>query len=335
MSSAVGADTERLRILGKAFEAVSAQMMGTVRTVESSIGELAWSGIDADQFRSAWSTEHRANLVAIRDRLAALGKHLMAEALQQTHASAGFSGAAGPAASFLGSRPAPGSGQKPPAARFGVSQKQLEDYDWAFKGPRGQEFRDQIVAAAKKVDLDPGLLAASLIAETRRSDYFAKGTVSSFVVGTDDYYDKFLATPKKRKTAERLIPAIASVSWDDARGTVNDVNETGRKVNSVYFSSGADALLASAIYLKHGELVLRDHAKELGADYDRLPVDTQMALTRLAFNAGHGRAKRNLRQALEGVDILIRSPQDQAGPQRKATIATARASRLNDTVFAP
>jgi hypothetical protein len=214
-----------------------------------------------------------------------------------------------------------------PTARpdLGVSARQVSDYDWAFQGKTGERFKDLVAWAAKEVDVNPGLLAVNLIAETRRGDYLTKDRVSSFLVGADDFYEK-------RHDIAAKVPAFRKVKWDEKSKTTN-VNERGRRVTTIKFASGRDALLASAVYLKHGEVVLRQAAKQSQRDFDTLPVEVRLALLRLAFNAGHGRALRNLREALEGKDVLIRKPRKKAGPQRRATIHAARAMHLSETVF--
>jgi WXG100 family type VII secretion target len=209
---------------------------------------------------------------------------------------------------------------------LGVSDKQITSYDWAFRGKRGEEFKQTIEWAAKEVGINPGLLAANVIAETSRDDYLVKGKVDSFLIGTDDFYDK-------RNDISNKVPAYSKIGWDKTQTPVIDTNENGRQVKTIYFNSGKDALLASAVYLKHDEEVLRQEAAKNGKDFDKLPVETRFALTRLAFNAGLGRAKKNLLEALDGQDILVHTSKKKEGPQRKATIHTAQAMHLSETIF--
>ena len=211
------------------------------------------------------------------------------------------------------------------AKRFGISIDVLHSYDWAFKKKWSSKFISLVEWAAKFVDLNPGLLAANLIAETLATDYLG-GAVSSFVIGTDDFYEK-------RHAMSQKIPAYKSISWKRA-GDLTDVNERGRKVNSVMFDSGKDAVLASAVYLKHGEVVLQEASSALGKRFDSIPLETQFALIRLAFNAGHGRATKNLKEYLTGgQSVLILKPQKKSGPQRMASIRTAQGIHLSETFF--
>ncbi|MCK5668407.1 MAG: hypothetical protein KAI15_04930, partial [Gammaproteobacteria bacterium] len=64
---------------------------------------------------------------------------------------------------------------------LGVSAKQVTAYDWVFRKKKGKKFKELVEWAADEVDINPGLLAVNLIAETRMRDYFAKSKVSSFL----------------------------------------------------------------------------------------------------------------------------------------------------------
>jgi hypothetical protein len=207
---------------------------------------------------------------------------------------------------------------------LGVSRRDLVAYDWAFKGKTGSEFKKAIESVAKEVDINPGLLAANLLAETRRGSYLQSGQVSSFEVGTDDFFEK-------RHDLSRKVPAYSKIGWDRSQTPITDVNEAGRAVKSIFFDSGRDAMLASAVYLKHGEVVLREAAARAGKNFDGLPIEARLMLIRLAFNAGHGRALRNLSDVLSGNEILITKPGK--GPQRKATVRAAQAVHLSELIF--
>jgi hypothetical protein len=110
---------------------------------------------------------------------------------------------------------------------------------------------------------------------------------------------------------------------------------------TVQFNSGRDALLASAVYLKHGDVVLRDAAKAVGSDFDKLPVEVRFTLIRRAFNAGHGRAREELAKTLGGTDILVRDPKIECTAsnrtrtigRRCATIRAAQAIHLSEKLF--
>jgi hypothetical protein len=184
-----------------------------------------------------------------------------------------------------------------------------------------------VLDVANKVDVNPGLLAVNLIAETTYTNYLSPARVSSFVIGTDDYFDKLSDIQNK-------VPQESDVNWDRTQTPVIDTNETGRDVKTIIFDSGPDGLLASAVYLKHGEVVLREFAASLGDNFDQFPVEVRFALTRLAFNAGHGRARRNMEEFItEGKDVLVRKATSPPGPQRKATIRAAQAIHISKDIL--
>jgi hypothetical protein len=207
---------------------------------------------------------------------------------------------------------------------LGLLASQVTSYDREFQGPAGQRFVALVRSVAKAVGLPPGLVAVNLIAETRRDSYLSAGRVSSFEVGTDDYY-------AKRQHIAARVPAHARVRWE--AGVRQDVNEVNRTVYSISFISGAHAALASGVYLKHGEVVLREEAKRLKGDFDRLPTEVRLMLIRFAFNAGHGAARAELAKALKGQDVLIRKAAKKAGPRRIATLRAAQAMYLERKIF--
>ena len=210
---------------------------------------------------------------------------------------------------------------------FSVSTKVITSYNWAFQRSWSDRFKELVEWAAAQVNLNPGLVAANFIAETKVTDYLG-GTISSFVVGTDDFYDK-------RADLEKKVAAYKQISWKKDSAYLTDVNERGRTVNTVHFKTGKDAALASAVCLKHGEEVLREEAARLGKNFDDIPLERCFAFLRLAFNAGNGRAKKNLNEYFsKNQDVLILKPQQKAGPQRMATIRTAQAIYLSETFFA-
>jgi hypothetical protein len=187
-----------------------------------------------------------------------------------------------------------------PGRALGVSVNELIDYDSVFLGTPGTRFKNLVAWAAKEVDINPGLLAVNLLAEHRRGTYLTPGKVDSFTIGTDDFFEK-------RNALAKAVPAYSKVKWD-RRATSTDINEQNRGVVTIQFDSGRDGLLASAVYLKHGEIVLREAARKAGSDFDRLPIEVRFMLVRRAFNAGHGRAREELTATLAGRDVLVRDP---------------------------
>jgi Lysine-specific metallo-endopeptidase len=229
-----------------------------------------------------------------------------------------------------------------------VPGRYVAERDLDFWGPVGKKFKQVVEKAATEVGLNSGLLAAVLLAETHRFVYLTPGEVSSFVIGTDDFF-------ARRTQLHANVPAFSKVRFDRTK-TSTDVNEHGRKVTTVQFKSGQDAVLATAVYLKYFEVVLRKAAKKLGKDFDALPVETRFALVRIAMAAGPGitqdgdlatnkkgeflGAGARLDRVLTGTEILVREdlPRQDAttsGKQtnRNATILAAQAIHLSEWVF--
>jgi hypothetical protein len=158
-------------------------------------------------------------------------------------------------------------------------------YDKDFDGANGALLKTRIEAAAKQVDLNPGLLAATLLAEDWRRSYTQRtGEVDGWFIGTDDY--------KERKAdIERRVPAARSIK--PIRYGPH-TSESGRVITEVPVWKAADAVLASAAYLKYGELKARDAFSEVGGSFNRLPVEYRFALTRFGMNAGPGAMRKRI-----------------------------------------
>lgn len=212
---------------------------------------------------------------------------------------------------------------------LGLTAEQVTHFDDKFTGAIGERFKKVVEWAASEAQINPGLLAANLLSEERRSVHMRKGSVDSFLIGTDDFYDK-------RHQLRKLVPAYKKVRWDP-KSLTTDVNEAGRTVNTITFASGKHGVLATAVYLKHGEEVLRETAKAAGKDWDALSVDVRFMLSRLAFNAGLGRAKKELESTLKGTDPLGRDAKEpckgRKHARRCATLHGAQGVHLSDKVF--
>jgi hypothetical protein len=62
------------------------------------------------------------------------------------------------------------------------------------------------------------------------------------------------------------VPAFSKVHFDATKKTTN-TNESGREVTTIPFNSGKDAALATAVYLKNGEIKLRKGAQKNGGGF--------------------------------------------------------------------
>jgi V8-like Glu-specific endopeptidase len=212
-----------------------------------------------------------------------------------------------------------------------VHGSEVADEDRFFWGPNGKRLKQLVLNAAKEVDINPGLLGAIMMAETRRpQSYLSSERVSSYHIGTDDFYEG-------RAAIAARVPAYKKVKWDKNQTPMVHDNDatTPRQVQSIVFDSGPDAVLATAVYLKFREVRLREIAAESKKNFDSLPVEIRFALTRIAMAAGTGGATPLLRDALNGKDILIRKyiPVKIYQTQRNATVRTAQALHLSDWIF--
>ena len=169
---------------------------------------------------------------------------------------------------------------------LGTNPATVQMYDGNFAGTRGALLRTRIEEAARLVGLNPGLLAASLFAEFSADSYSKRsGEVEGWDIGTDDY--------KERKADK--VPAAKSLK--PIRYEPH-TNEQGRLIPEVPVFKAADAVLASAVYLKYVELEVRRIMTSMGGSFDRLTVEHQFALTRYAMNAGIGRAQQRVMEFL-------------------------------------
>lgn len=213
-----------------------------------------------------------------------------------------------------------------------VSGEEATSYDKHFRSQRGQRFKALIEQAANDVNLNPGLLAATLLAETgSRNSYLTSSKVSSYHIGVDDFYDR-------RSALAARVPAYSRVRWDKHQvpEVHNNDAKKPRAVRTIWFDLGPAALLASAVYLKYGEVRLQEEAVKLGGDFNGLALEPRWALTRIAFNAGVGGARKRLARALRGEDILVRKDVRVKAYQtdRNATVRVAQAMHLSAWVFA-
>ena len=244
-----------------------------------------------------------------------------------------------------------------------VHGKFVAERDPQFWGLNGKIFRDIVRSVAAEVDLNPGFLSAVLLAEVgSAAPYLKTGPVFSFFTGTDDFF----AQQERLKTH---VPAFANVHFDKTK-TFENINETGRKVKSIFFDTGKDAARATAVYLAYARLKLQVAAKTNGGDFDTLPVQVQFALMRIAMAAGHGGIDLNgnfvwflkkdgkslqvkagtkgavlvgvarwLYRVLKGEDIFVRDwtgrtfPSTVKATSRNATILVAQALHLSDWHF--
>jgi len=240
----------------------------------------------------------------------------------------------------------------------------VAERDPELAGARGKRFQDVVQWAATETGLDPGFLAAVLLAEVGSANpYLSAGEVRSFFTGTDDFFEQ-------RAQLKENVPAFAKVHFDAVRKTTN-TNEHGRTVTTIPFATGKDAALATAVYLAWAQIKLTRAFARNGGDFGALPAPTRFVLLRVAMAAGHGaispdgeliwlkrvagklvRAKQgekgavllrvagSVHRVLKGDDILVRNWEPRRDPtgsshitHRNATILASQAQHLDDWFF--
>jgi hypothetical protein len=110
----------------------------------------------------------------------------------------------------------------------------VAERDPQLSGGQGEKFKEVVAWAANEAGLDPGFLAAVLLAEVGSSaPYLRRDQVSSFFIGTDDFFNE-------RTQLQKFVPAFAKIHFGDR---FTNINEHGREVTSVFFTTGRDAAL--------------------------------------------------------------------------------------------
>jgi len=232
---------------------------------------------------------------------------------------------------------------------LGTTSETVQMYDKYFVGPSGPLLKSRIEAAAREVEINPGLLAAALFAEDRWTSYTKRtGEVDGWDIGVDDYTER-------KADMERKIPAARQIK---PIRYGSQTNENGRVIPNVPVLKAEDAVLATACYLKYGEIKIRAALTEMGGAFDRLPVEYRFALTRYVMNAGPGATRKCIMQFLgiqkepgrlgkyvqkgksreflqfkpwkteRGIEQFIRKQ-----PRRAATAHTAQAIHLSQKIF--
>jgi hypothetical protein len=233
------------------------------------------------------------------------------------------------------------------APDLGTNLATVQMYDGYFHGKTGALLRTRIADAARQVGLNPGLLAASLFAEFKVESYTKpKGEeVEGWDIGTDDYKERKANIEAKIPAAKALRP----IRYEP------HVNEQGRLIPEVPVFPAEQAVLASAVYLKHSELEVRRIMTSMGGSFDRLPVERQYALARYAMNAGVGRAQQRVMEFLgmslhKGTYLQDKDPKEflvykpwqlkdgleqfsRNYPQRAATAHAAQAIHISQKIF--
>jgi hypothetical protein len=212
--------------------------------------------------------------------------------------------------------------------------------------------RDRIESVAKELDIDPGLLAATLVAEKGFSPWSrTSGNARGESLGLDDWTGKVKNKATGEITTDETEPNIekAIIKAHPNLGLkVDDVKETGAwwdvskenphgQLKPRTTLDATKAVAAAGVYLKMQETVLRRAIENThsGQNLDDLLPEERLTLLRVAFNGGVGTARDLFVHLVKGGDIqrtgsVERDPNN-AG--RTAVLHMARAMHLDQTVF--
>jgi hypothetical protein len=216
------------------------------------------------------------------------------------------------------------------------------DLDKTFE--ENNVLRERVSNVSDELDIDPGLLAASIFAEYSDTRMWTKtsGRVASKMLGLDDWF-----APAMETSIKRVLKQHPDLGFKHS-----DIEKTGESWDTATEKPGGGekprgsldarkAIVAVAVYHKAQEEVLRnaiDRERTKRIDWpalDDLPADKRITLLRLCFNAGVGRAFKLYKEIAKGSDIprtggTQRNPNN---PRRTAVLHAARAIHLSQQVF--
>lgn len=232
----------------------------------------------------------------------------------------------------------------PDKQRRGVSPEEIgrTDLDETFEA--NDVLRGRVVDASDQLDLDPGLLAATLFAEYSDENMWDKssGTVASEELGLDDWFDPTMASYIKKVLKEN--PDV-DFKYADVKATGETWDTSTEKAGGAAKPRGEvdakKAVMAAAVYQKAQQKILErviELERKKHPEYpalDELQPDQRLTLLRLAFNAGVGNAKKLYKRLAAGGDIARKggTQRDPRRPGRTAALHTARAIHLSQHVF--
>jgi RHS repeat-associated protein len=218
--------------------------------------------------------------------------------------------------------------------------------------------RQRIESVAKELDIDPGLLAATLAAE--KGDFAPWSRTSGSASGEDLGFDDWTGKVKDKvtdvvtidNTAPNIEKAIIKahpnlgLKFDDVKETVGDPrgdwwdvsteNPNGQLKPRTSLDA-TKAVAAAGVYFKMQETVLRQAIQNThsGQSLDDLLPEERLTLLRVAFNGGVVTARDLFVQLVKGGDIQ-RTGSTERNPKnagRTAVLHMARAMHLDQAVF--
>jgi hypothetical protein len=172
---------------------------------------------------------------------------------------------------------------------LGVNDATIEAFDRHFDGTLGLRLKQELEGVAKRVDVNPGLLASYLFAERNDRDIWLNE------IGIDSW-NTYAKDIKKKVRASKDVTVTGQET--------NVVNEKLNTLPSVPIIRADDAILANGSYLKYAEVRMSEFVSELGGAWDRLPIEERFTLARYGANAGLG-AGRAAVQTLLGLKRVV------------------------------
>lgn len=205
--------------------------------------------------------------------------------------------------------------------------------------------RARIESVAKELDIDPGLLAAELMAEEAPSVWSRRsGTVPSEKLGMDDWFGAHEKLP-----LERIIAAHPhlGIRYTDVKRTGamwdTSTEKRGGKLKPRGLLDADKAVAAFGVYFKMQENVLRSAIRNRGAalrglpirTLDDLPPEQRFTVLRVGLNAGVVPGLNLFLQLAKGGDIPRsgKITRDKENAPRTAVLHVARAIHLDQAIF--
>jgi hypothetical protein len=215
------------------------------------------------------------------------------------------------------------------------------DVDTLFEN--NPDAKKRVEDVAKELDIDPGLLAESLVAETATAWTRTTGKIASEVLGMDDWFDPALAG--RLKGIIDAHPGL-DLKFSDVKKTGKFWDTSTEKKGGAKKPRGSldakKSVPAWAVYMKMQTDMLRDVlAKEPALKngpirtLEDLTPEQRLTIERLAANAGVGFAATAFVQLAKGGDIprtggIRRDPKH---PFRTAALHMGRAVHLDQAIF--
>ncbi len=203
----------------------------------------------------------------------------------------------------------------------------------------------RVQSVATELDIDPGLLAASLLAETSPSIWSkTSGTVASEELGMDDWF-----ASEVKPQLQRIINAHPGLGlkFSDVQATGETWDTSTEKAGGAAKPRGqleaTKAVAAFGVYFKMQESLLRAAITAKGKatgglairTLDDLSPEQRFTVLRVGLNAGVGVAVKLFLSLAKGADIPRTGPttRDPKHATRTAVLHVARAIHLAQEIF--